>query len=393
MPPFAKHGTPKRSAKRSAKHRGVGLIPPDSRRLTWRIRYRDPDTGAVRTEPVPAHVSDTADGRQAYAESVLQRIRRLREDIADGTAAPHADADMPLLTALGRYFGHHEGKLSSRTLRAYQDACEVFAGWAADNQLQTVRQLSRGCLKRFAASMAAQPTKHGKPQATRTVNNKLKAVGIALNWLYDAEITRLGRDDVRVGLQRVKGPKPDKRAYLTPEQIGELLSFARNRDVAKPYRAPIEPVLRFLLLSGLRKGELLALRCGDVQLRQGYFDIRAADAKTRTGRTVRLDVAPSMAAILAEHITGKPPQACVFDRYTQCFITGTLRRMLRKHFPGFNYQTLRVTCATYLANMQSVGVVNESVQLGHSITVAQAFYLGRVRVAPDVHTLEQAYCL
>jgi integrase len=205
----------------------------------------------------------------------------------------------------------------------------------------------------------------------------------------------------------MQAPKPDKRAHLTPKQIAELLAAAREHDDIRfkatkdhpyvrkgtrhptPRYAAVEPVIRFLLLSGLRLGELVSLQVGDVSLEHGYFDVRAANTKTKRGRRVTLDVTPSLAALLASKIDGKKSEDRVFAEHTRDSLCSTMRRMHEKA-PTFTHQLLRVTCATYLANMGGVGPVNEAFRLGHSVQIAQDFYLGSVRIDPAVKTLEEA---
>jgi integrase len=398
--------TPKRPAKRPAKssHRGVRLLAPDARRKHWRVRFRDPDTNTLSTEVVPAYVHDSKEGRAHYASQRLRRLQRSREDIAAG-AAPHVQAAMPLPEAFARYFKEHVNTLRPRTERAYRDPCNAFVAWAGANGLKTVRQLTRGRLKEFVAYARSQTSARGGQLSPLTIKKTLRSVANALNWLHDAEITRLGRDDVRIGLRTSKPAQPEKRPHLEPAEIASLLAVARDHDDVRfkatrhvpyvpdgvlhptPRYAAIEPVITFLLLSGLRLGELVSLRVSDVKLAHGYFDVRANNTKTKRTRVVRFDVAPSLAQMLGPRVTGRKGDELVFAEHTRGSLNAAMRR-LHRVAPRFSYQLLRVTCATYLANMD--GAVNESFQLGHAITVAQDFYLGRVRLAPNVRTLEEA---
>lgn len=319
-------------------------------------------------------------------------------------------AEMLLTDAVDRYFKDHQNALRPRTLRAYRDPADLFLSWAAGSDLRTVQQLQRGKLKGFAAHVLKRQSARGGALSQRTVKKTLRAVSIVLNWLFEAEISRLGRDDVRLGLKMPgKLPKPGKRTFLSPEQIAELLKTAREHDAAtfKATRkehaantpgataryAPVEPVIRFLLLSGLRLGELLSLRVGDVHLtaeaEHGYFDVRPSDTKTKEGRQVKFDVAPSLATMLEPRVRDRAAGDRVFNEHTHGSLAASLRRLHSKA-PTFSYQLCRVTTATYLACMPSVGPVNEAEQLGHSPTVAITFYIKRVRIAPEVKTLEAA---
>jgi hypothetical protein len=69
---------------------------------------------------------------------------------------------------------------------------------------------------------------------------------------------------------------------------------------------------------------------------------------------------------------------------------------LRNHYgasPEANYQSLRVTTSTYLANSHGVpcgGPYGAAEQLGHGLDVMRTHYAGRVSVPPSVTTLEAA---
>jgi hypothetical protein len=163
----------KTTSKRPAKlaHRGVRLLKPDARRKRWRVRYRDPDTDTLRTEPVPLPpvVHDSKEGRATYAAQLLRKLQRRREEIEAG-ATPHVHADLSLKEAIARYFTDNAPRLRARTQRAYLDPCDAFLEWADGARVATVRQLSRGKLKEFAAHVARQPSARGGDLSPRTVN-------------------------------------------------------------------------------------------------------------------------------------------------------------------------------------------------------------------------------
>jgi integrase len=152
-----------------------------------------------------------------------------------------------------------------------------------------------------------------------------------------------------------------------------------------PRYAPIEPVIRLLLLTGMRFGEALTIEWGDV--REHAIEIRADRTKTKMDRTIELDVCPSVPALLETLRGGER----VLSQHTEGSLNAARKRMLAdKACPWWDYQLLRVTAATYLACMQSYGPVLESRQLGHSIVVAEKHYIGRVRITLEAKTLEEA---
>jgi hypothetical protein len=105
-------------------------------------------------------------------------------------------------------------------------------------------------------------------------------------------------------------------------------------------------------------------------------------------------VCPSLVDMLRQMSAGRSPHERVWHPHTAGSVDAALDRLRADALcPPFSYQLCRVTCATYLANMASFGPVNESRQLGHALTVADKFYLGRARIAASVKTLDEAYGL
>ncbi len=371
------------------------------------MRYRDPETGRTRVETLGAADAKTADTRLALALRLHKGVSRRREDIAGG-AVRHRDADLTLPEAIGRYFRDNP-QLRDGTVESYRAACDVFLAWCAATGLRTVRQLNRGRLLDFKSTRIKAGKRvplaggrrgegaAGGQRSAFTINKELRAVSIALGWLHDAQIIRLSRDDIRIGLKRLKTDKVLRRDYLRADEIRALLAAANARDAVTfamnrrgeknvPRYAPIEPLIRFLLLSGCRVGEALTLTWAHVDLGGEKIEIPAPQTKTKHDRTIELSVCPSLLAWLKKH-KGTSAER-IFPDHTEGSLKSA-RRRLRVPFK-WSYQGLRVTAATYLACMPSFGPVHESRQLGHSILVAQDFYIDRIKIAADVVTLEQA---
>jgi integrase len=312
-----------------------------------------------------------------------------------------------------RYFEAYP-HLRERTLDGYRDACSVFTAWAEQANVTTVRQLSRGELVRFKTSRVKAPkiTQQGAKLARSafTINKELTYVGIVLGWLIDSEVIRLTRDDVRIGLKKIETEKVIKRDFLKPEQIEALLMAAKRHDDLRykatrdehargiggqtPRYAPITDLMRFLLLTGCRFGEALSITWANVDLAAGRFDVYSHQTKTKSDRTVELDVCPSLIPMLREMRKGAKLHERVWQIHTAGSLASTRKRVRRDPLcPWWDYQLFRVTAATYLACMPSYGPVLESRQLGHSIVIAERRYIGRVRIGHEVRTLEQAMVL
>jgi integrase len=126
---------------------------------------------------------------------------------------------------------------------------------------------------------------------------------------YAADIHDLIPENPIQGKKFVQGllPKRAKKreiSILTPEQISML------SDAVRPRYKALVMVLGFL---GLRPGEAIGLRIGDLNLTEGYLMVRrsvvsvegkmTANDTTKTYKTRRVNLPPSMVDALIEHIT------------------------------------------------------------------------------------------
>jgi integrase len=327
-------------------------------------------------ETLSAVDAKTTDTRTAYAVRLHKQLRRRSEEIQAG-AQPHKAADLPLSDAVDWYFEAHP-HLRERTLDGYRDACAVFLAWAKQTNVGSVRQLSRGDLVRFKTSRVKAPkvTQQGAKLARSgfTINKELTYVGIVLGWLIDSEVMRLTRDDVRIGLKKIETEKVTKRDFLKPEQIEALLMAAKRHDGLR-YKAtrdehargiggqtarysPVADFIRFLLLTGCRFGEALAITWDNVDFAAGRLDFHSHQTKTKTDRTVELDVCPSLITMLKEMRKRAKLHERVWQIHTPGSLASTRKRMRRDPLcPWWDYQLFRVTAATYLACMPSYGPV------------------------------------
>jgi integrase len=99
----------------------------------------------------------------------------------------------------------------------------------------------------------------------------------------------------------------------SPESIGRLLEAAREADARPEARASYHPLIAFLVYTGARVGEALALRWGNVDLLSGMVRIRgtwsrSGDVTTPKTRAGRRDV-PMPTALVDVLALAKPEDA------------------------------------------------------------------------------------
>lgn len=391
-------------------HRGVLLLPPQgTKNPNWRARFKDPETGRTRVQTLTAAEAKTAETRLEFALRAHKAIHRRRDDIGDG-ATPHRTADLSVADAFDRYFATWGAHKAPKTVRTYRDACDAFVAWAGRTSLRTVRQLSKGRLRDFAASRVVvekrSPRKGGKRgefeaaikrRSPHSVNRELRAVATVLNTLRKMEVVRLTRDDIADGLERVSAPV-ERRDFLRPEQLRQLLAACKAHDAATfdltrdgskdtPRFKPVTPAVLFMLMTGTRAGEAIAVTWSDVTA--GEIHVRAEVSKTGHARTIDTAISPALEALLADGGSGR-----VLD-FTEDELKAARRRLVATYgAPAFTWHTLRRTCGTFLTCAPSIfgaaSAYRSARQLGHSVTIAEKHYTGVVKVSPDAKTLEAA---
>ncbi|ARA92859.1 hypothetical protein AWN76_006570 [Rhodothermaceae bacterium RA] len=173
-------------------------------------------------------------------------------------------------------------------------------------------------------------------------------------------------------------PRP-KINYLTPAQLDRLLEAieAHHALHGRPDRDLrwYADVVRFTAGSGLRLGELCALKWKDVHLAERLIVVRSdAEHRTKSGDSRIVQIAPMAAEVLHRLSGGRemPGEAYVFrgprsDRLSYELTSRLFRkyRRLAKLPESLTFHSLRKTYGTVLA---SAGVPIRSIQklLGHS---------------------------
>ena len=408
---------------------------------TWVVRYRTP--GGQRRMRIGSYVPKApkvdgkgpAPGTLAWARVEAAKVLGRVANGEDPSVARQTDRERTgLVSEIGTYLESIEPEKRTRTMRTYRDACERIVQWASKARVKHTEELTpaklanlRTWLVNLPKVTAKQGGKRGERRATEerrspvTVNVELRAIKTCLNTLRrQGKLPKLHRDDITDNLQalRVDLDEPD---FLHPKQAAKLLAaavmhdaetFTETRDEhvgngpkgQTPKYPAIAPFAAVLLLTGMRRGEALALRWEYVDLdaadhegrRVGEIRLPAAVVKTKRGRTIGLEVSPGLYKLLAAMKLRAGEEPLVFPGYSVSVVEKARMRLVETYeAPSFSWQTLRSTCATFLNN--APGIYGSAAhhmsakQLGHSVVVAERRYAGRLRsVSRTARTLDEA---
>jgi hypothetical protein len=116
----------------------------------------------------------------------------------------------------------------------------------------------------------------------------------------------------------------------------------------------------------------------------------ASITKTKKPRTVDLDISP-MLITLVEWL---PKHGKLFPDLTYDSVEGARARIETRGFGDWSWNSLRRTCGTYTTCAPSIyGAASawmSAQRLGHGIGIAQAHYVGRIKISAEAKTLEEA---
>jgi integrase len=304
---------PRQRSRTAHQHPGVWLQRPDSRNPSWRARYVDV-SGKRRTVPLEKRDAKTADTRLEFAKKLSDQLQRERSDVKAGLV--RTGEDLPLKEALERFLIAHP-RLAAETQRSYRTTVNTFA---AGREQLTTRQITTAVLAAWRTecvrALRRNTKKGGKRgekddirqlRSPHTVNKDLRNAQAILEYWRSAGMLRLNRDDITACLKKERAPH-ERRGFLTVDQIKQLIaacerhdqeSYAMTREEKAGERergstlkyTAVTPLIRCLLLTGMRIGEALALEWKHVV--DDQIRIPAEIAKTRQSRNVELDISPS----------------------------------------------------------------------------------------------------
>lgn len=196
--------------------------------------------------------------------------------MARATSKSASLADGPTLASTRDYWTLHlrsEGK-SERTIATYLRALDRLDAFLAERGMpRSLGAIRREHLESFFVALGE------RGNAPATISILFRALRPFWRWLVE-------EDEVeRSPMERMRAPSVplNPPPVLTEEDCARLLAACRGTDlIARRDLA----MLSLLLDTGIRRGELAALRVGDLNLGQHLAIIEASTSKSRRGRAV-----------------------------------------------------------------------------------------------------------
>lgn len=213
--------------------------------------------------------------------------------------------DLPLAKVVERYLA--ELALRAKP-RAYAETERTLRRIVGDLDVRLLRDVTKQRVVdwRLARSKAGA--------ANKTINNGVACLAAALN--FAVELDQIAASPLAglralpvTAVHRVRRPRA-----LTEDELGRLLRAAGRFDAARPGEIPRAPLLLFLLGTGARWSEAIAVRWNDVELERGVVTLRAENTKTQRVRSIPL--AEPLRLALASLRGSAPSDSFAFVRAT-----------------------------------------------------------------------------
>ena len=314
----------------------------------WYVRFRHPVTGKDTWR-----CTQTTDRKTAELLAKQVEISIARQKF--GLEAPDTERHIPLSEFAERYLKHIELDRAPNTVQANRQALAALERIVGDKMLPEIEPIDFELFK----VNRAEKTSSG------TVNTNLRALKAAfrraVQWNYLTESPASG-----VALLRT--PKSPPR-YLSENEIQQLLATDEDpRVLARTFGR----MIRFFLLTGLRRNELLFLEWTDLDLGKGLLYVQnKALFRTKTDASERqIPISRTLRALLDE--IGPQPEGYIFPSpnggpYSPQFISHKFKDRIRRAGldEHYNLHTLRHTFATHLRD-RGVGLDIIAQLLGHT---------------------------
>lgn len=208
--------------------------------------------------------------------------------------------------------------------------------------------------RKIFKSKARQCTK-----SVATINRYMAAISSVFSWAIEERLTPRGWTNPCRGIRQLREPRGRVR-FLDAAELERLLAACKESRYKR-----LHALVLAALCTGARRGELLGLRCGDLDLDAGVAllgDTKNGDARVLVLlEQVVTALRPLISSDPARFVFGSPR-----TRFQTPANIGTAwrRALARAGIGDFRFHDLRHSCASYLSqNGVDMNVIREI--LGH----------------------------
>lgn len=183
-----------------------------------------------------------------------------------------------------------------------------------------------------------------------TINRYMGALSAVLTWAIEQRIApRTWHANPCRGIKRLPG-EVERVRFLEPAELDRLLKACKTREKRRGARYPrLHALVLMALLTGARRGELMGLKWGDVDLAAGIARL----GRTKNGDRRTLVLLPQVVQALqpfaspdaGRYVFGSPSTQY---RGPASLDTAWRKALARAQIEDFRFHDLRHCCASYM---------------------------------------------
>ncbi len=253
--------------------------------------------------------------------------------------------------AFDMFLARKKTVVKPNTLVRYQQSLANIRGFCDHAGLSNINDLQPRHVNDYLAFR--------KKRATKTICEELLVLKGVISMLIEDGL--LSTSPIRKWPRlKTTTTTPDRIGSYTAEEIGKLKTYFKN--------LPTWDIFLFMLYTGCRRGEMAALRNGDINIAENY--IRLPNLKTATGvsnqfRTI--EIHPELLPAIKSRSQGKTTDLVfpeVLDNVTS-WLTKIVMKACR--VTGITYKRLHGLRHTFISSLLNNGVAVRAVQamVGH----------------------------
>jgi len=251
---------------------------------------------------------------------------------------------MPFDQFVKRYLEYSKGNKRSwtRDVTSSIALLRFFSG-------KSLNQITSWAVEGYKSKRQKEITHYRKPPSKATINRELACLKHMFTKATDWGVVT---------------SNPVKKVKLFPEKPGKLRILS-NEEFSKLYSASYEtlkPILMMAVNTGMRRGEILELKWDDVNMKQGFINVR--DSKNSESRDIPIN---DVLMETLESVKNTTNAIYVLERNgdpIKSFKKGFYSALRRSGIKKCRFHDLRHTFATRLI-MAGVDIVTVQELLGH----------------------------
>jgi integrase len=251
----------------NAKASGFGIRVTAAGAKAFIIRYRVKDTGQQRTYTIGGYPS-------WQVKAARERAQELRRDIDAGGdplgAKEQARAKPTMADLIARFEEEHLPRLRPGTAAAYRFILHnhIEPHFSAHTKVADVQFADLDALHRKVTKG------NGSYAANRTLATASKMFSLACRW-------QMRTDNPAKNIER--NPEQKRKRYLSGDELTRL-----TKALAEYPNQQIANIIRLLLLTGARHGEVRAMQWSSLDLEKGIWTKLASSTKQKSDHVVPL---------------------------------------------------------------------------------------------------------